>query len=213
MDWTWYLFSFEGRINRARMWLAGLVIGCWMIFLALLLFVPIGYLLGWPEKFHLSLDNIFAVIDPKSYHALSRSDAASIIVQALTLPLFLWVFFATAVKRLHDRDRSGWWIIPFFAVPGLYEHFADRLPDSYPVVFVAWASCAGYFWGIIELYFLKGTRWTNRYGPNPLGKQLTRPRSATTRLRATTAWDQQSEIEMTPHLGSPPPGMHVNRGA
>ena len=25
MDWTWYLFSFDGRINRAKFWLAGLV--------------------------------------------------------------------------------------------------------------------------------------------------------------------------------------------
>ena len=34
MDWTWYLFSFNGRINRAKMWLAVLVILCWMIFWA-----------------------------------------------------------------------------------------------------------------------------------------------------------------------------------
>jgi uncharacterized membrane protein YhaH (DUF805 family) len=26
MDWTWYLFGFKGRINRAKYWLAGLVI-------------------------------------------------------------------------------------------------------------------------------------------------------------------------------------------
>ena len=22
MDWTWYLFRFDGRINRAKLWLA-----------------------------------------------------------------------------------------------------------------------------------------------------------------------------------------------
>ncbi len=25
MDWTWYLFGFKGRINRAKYWLAGFV--------------------------------------------------------------------------------------------------------------------------------------------------------------------------------------------
>ena len=26
MDYVWYLFSFEGRINRAKLWLAVLII-------------------------------------------------------------------------------------------------------------------------------------------------------------------------------------------
>ena len=32
MDYAWFLFSFEGRINRAKYWLATLIILCWMIF-------------------------------------------------------------------------------------------------------------------------------------------------------------------------------------
>jgi uncharacterized membrane protein YhaH (DUF805 family) len=212
MDWTWYLFSFEGRINRGKFWLAGLIIVCWMIFLLILLFVPLSYLFGEPQKLHIDLDNIFAVFDPQSYRGLSRSDLGSVTARTIILPLCLWVFLAAAVKRLHDRDRSGWWIIPFFVGPGLYNQFSDRLPDSYLNIFFTWPIAATYLWGMVELYFLPGTRWTNRFGANPLGKQQMRPRSATTRLRATTSWDQQGEIEMTPHTGSPPPGMHVNRG-
>jgi hypothetical protein len=122
------------------------------------------------------------------------------------------MFLATAVKRLHDRDRSGWWLVVFFALPGLCGQFADRLPDSYWTLFVIWPIPACYLWGVVELYFLPGSRSTNRFGPNPLGKQQTRPRSPTMRLRATTAWDQQGEIELAPHLGSPPPGMRVKPG-
>jgi uncharacterized membrane protein YhaH (DUF805 family) len=213
MDWVWYLFSFDGRINRAKMWLAGLVIGCWMIFLFMLLFLPIGYLFGWPEKFHFGIDDIFAVFDPRSYRGLSRSDIGSIIVHAAILPQLLWVFLATAVKRLHDRDRSGWWMVPFFFAPELYRHFQELLGGSFPATVFGNVSPILYTWGIVELYFLRGTRWTNRFGPNPLGKQQMRRRSPAERPRATTAWDQQSEIEMAPHTGSPPPGMHVNRGA
>jgi uncharacterized membrane protein YhaH (DUF805 family) len=212
MDWTWYLFSLEGRINRAKMWLAGLVIGCWTIFLVMLLLLPIGYLLGWPEKFHFSIDNIFAVFDPKSYRGLSRSDLSAIIVQAILLPLFLWICFATAVKRLHDRNKSSWWIVPLFVAPGFCAQFGDRLPDTTLVVFVAWIASAFYLWGIVELYFLKGTAETNRFGPDPLAED------EDTRLRRSglgsrgPAWDQRREIELAPHRASPMSSMHVKRG-
>jgi len=212
MDWVWYLFKFDGRVNRAKYWLAGVIMVCWIIFLIVLLSVPVGYLFGWPEKINFGLDNIFAAFDPQFYRTFSRSELGAIIIHAIVSPLVLWVFLATSVKRLHDRDMSGWWIIPFVAVPSFYHHFADWLPDSYLLGFVAWPISACYLWGIVELYFLPGTRWTNRFGPDPLGKQPTRPRSPTSRLGSTTAWNPQSEIEMAPHLGSPPPGMHVNRG-
>ena len=212
MDWVWYLFKFDGRINRAKYWLAGVIIVCWMIVLMLLLYVPVGYLFAWPEELNFSLDNIFAIVDPKSFQELSRANISAIVVNLVTMPLFLWVFLATSIKRLHDRDMSGWWIIPFFAVPGIYHQFTDRLHHTLLLVSVTWPITACYLWGIVELYFRPGTRWTNRFGPNPLGKQPMRPRSGTERLRATTAWDPQGEIEMAPHRGSPPPGMHVNRG-
>jgi hypothetical protein len=68
-------------------------------------------------------------------------------------------------------------------------------------------------WAFVELYFLKGTRASNLFGPNPLRKQQARPRSTESRLRATTACDQTSEIELIPLVGSLPPSMHVKRGA
>ncbi len=213
MDWTWYLFSFKGRINRAKYWLAGLVIGCWMVFLMLLLLVPIGWLFGWPKNPYFSIENVFAVIDPASYRKLSRSDITTIIVNVLTMPLLWWVFVATSVKRLHDRGRSGWWIIPFFVVPSVYGRFEDRLPHSHWLLPLAVIVCVLFFWGLIELYFLRGTKWTNQYGPNPLGKEQMRPRTVRERLRATTPWDQESEVEMEPHRSGPPPAMHVKPGA
>lgn len=213
MDWVWYLFKFEGRINRAKYWLAGLIIGCWMLVLMLLLFVPVGYLFGWPEELNFSLKNIFVIVDLESYHKLSRADIGVIIVNVVTMPLFLRVFLATSVKRLHDRDMSGWWIIPFFAVPGIYHQFADRLHHTFLVVSVTWPISACYLWGIVELYVLPGTHWTNRFGPNPLDEdEDARLRSRGLGLRGA-AWDQRHEIELTPPRASPMSSMHVNRGA
>jgi uncharacterized membrane protein YhaH (DUF805 family) len=209
MDWTWYLFSFKGRINRARYWLAMLVILCWMVFLMLLLFMPIGYLFGWPDKLHFSIDNVFAVFDPRSFRGLSRADIGAIIVNVITMPLLLWVFFAISVKRLHDRGRSGWWMVPFFIVPGLYYQVQGLLGASVPAITLGIAAPVLYIRGAVELYFLRGNRWTNQHGPDPLGKEQMRARSTQVRLRAMTAWDQESEIEMVPHKAGPPPVWRV----
>ena len=118
----------------------------------------------------------------------------------------MWVYFATSIKRLHDRDKSGWWMVPFFAIPGLYNQFADRLPDEFYssmlLGLIAFALCT---WGLIELCFLKGSRKTNRFGANPLAP----PPARDTRSR----WDQQSEIEMVPHKAGPPPVWRVKPGA
>jgi uncharacterized membrane protein YhaH (DUF805 family) len=51
MDWTWYLFRFEGRINRAKLWLAGpVLLGLMMVVGAAI--VAIQSLLGGPTSFH-----------------------------------------------------------------------------------------------------------------------------------------------------------------
>jgi uncharacterized membrane protein YhaH (DUF805 family) len=220
MDWLSFLFSFHGRINRAKAWLAMLLIVGWMVFLAALT-VAADKLLGIPTRsVNFNLNDIFGAVDPATYrHALALLQTGAVpagyvvpmFLHAVGTALFIWVYAATSIKRLHDRDRSGWWLVPFFIAPGLYEQFAGRLPDSYLVGFFAWCVFALYLWGFVEIYFLKGTRWTNRFGPNPLGKQQTRPRSTEARLRTTTAWDQEGEIEIAPHTGSPPPAMHVNR--
>jgi uncharacterized membrane protein YhaH (DUF805 family) len=148
-------------------------------------------------------NDLFRVIDPASYKSLSWAGLPALLIKVIGTPLFLWVYFATSIKRLHDRDKSGWWMVPFFVFPGLYNQFADRFGDYWmvamPFALAAFAFC---IWGFVEMYFLRGTRSTNQYGPNPLGKEQMRARSAQARLRATTAWDQESEIEMVPHKAS-----------
>jgi hypothetical protein len=59
-----------------------------------------------------------------------------------------------------------------------------------------------FIWGLVEMYWLKGTRGTNRFGPDPLTPIDTRP-----------SWDQQSELEFVPLSAGPLPGAHVKREA
>ena len=198
MDWTWYLFSFKGRINRAKMWLAILVIMCWMMFLGLLA-VAASSVLGGAASFSLGINDLYRVIDPASYRSLSWADVPSVLIKVIGAPLFLWVYLATSIKRLHDRDKSGWWMVPYFVAPGLFDQFVDRLGDTllediYLLMLVGLVAFVFVIWGFIEMFFLKGSRKTNRFGPNPLQPIDTRPR-----------WEQQSEIEMVPHKAGPPP--------
>ena len=202
MDYVWYLFRFDGRINRARCWLAGLIIVCWMIFLSLVLF-GLAYLFGatMPGYVNIGPDRIFALIDPAVWRSLPSANLTDLFVQAIETPLFLWVYLATSVKRLHDRDKSGWWLLLFFALPGLYSQFGGRLGNSWVAMLFGLSAFVFCVWGFVEMYCLKGSRKTNRFGPDPLAPIDTRP-----------GWDQQSETEPVPHTASPPPVWRVKPG-
>jgi uncharacterized membrane protein YhaH (DUF805 family) len=73
MDWTWYLFRFDGRIDRAKYWLAALIILCWIMF-ALLLLAAIGAIFGIPTG-PLSIDivGISASIQPADADPSSKA--------------------------------------------------------------------------------------------------------------------------------------------
>ena len=200
MDWTWYLFSFKGRINRAKLWLALLVILCWMIFLGGLV-VAIGSLSGGAKSFGFRINDVFLILDPETYRSLSNADLVPLFAKVIGAPLFAWAYLATSIKRLHDRDKSGWWIIPFFVAPSLYNQFEDRLGNSNLLLLPGLAAFVFLLWGFVEMYCLKGSRKTNRFGPSPLQPIDTRPR-----------WEQSHEIEMVPHKAGPPPVWYVKRG-
>jgi uncharacterized membrane protein YhaH (DUF805 family) len=217
MDWVWFLFGFDGRINRAKVWLAMLVVLCWMIFIAMLM-LGIDAMFGNPAKsVHFNINDVFAFVDPAVLRAAilrlregKEASPAHLVLaffHGVGTLLFVWVYLATTVKRLHDRDKGAWWIIPYFVYPGLYTQFQDRLPDSYLVFPFALAAFLLMIAGFIDIFCLRGTRWTNRFGPNPLPK--TQSRSRTT---SASRWDQTSAYEFVPHQASPSPGLHVMRG-
>jgi uncharacterized membrane protein YhaH (DUF805 family) len=202
MDFLWYLFSFEGRINRAKFWLAALIIFCWMIFLAILTVAATVSLGGAaPMTINFDIDDIFGILDPASFRALSSTNPAALVLHLIGTPLFVWVYLATAAKRLHDRGRSGWWMVLFFVVPGLYGQFQDRLGDSTFVSLLGLAAGCLTICGGITLYFLRGDTGPNRFGSDPLEP-----------IETGSRWDQASELQFVPHSAGPSPGAHVKRG-
>lgn len=198
MDWNWYLFRLDGRINRAKMWLGMLVIVCGLMLVSGLMAGVFALLGGTrPFEFGLSLGDFFTIFDPASYRSLSPAHLAIFLCKAGSSAVLLWIGFAIAVKRLHDRDKSAWWMVPFFVIPTLYNTFGERLPDIHVLdTLLAAAIFLLYLWGFVELYCLKGSRKTNRFGADPLTPPPPNSRGP--------RWDQQSEIEMVPKAGPPP---------
>lgn len=92
---------------------------------------------------------------------------------------------AVGVKRVHDRDRSAWWLFLFYIAPGLFAlpglaliwAAMGSLGDARALSLLLLRLCLlGAFalaiWGVIELGFLRGTRGYNRFGADPLAKSL-----------------------------------------
>ena len=83
---------------------------------------------------------------------------------------------AASVKRLHDRNRSAWWLVAVgsvFAAFGAVDHFFSWSTNlraiSLLIAMILLAPVqlvAG--WGMIEIQFLRGTYGANRFGPDPL---------------------------------------------
>ena len=94
ISYLWYLFAFEGRINRARYWAhAGLV-----------LFVALPALIGI-AMIPRSLEGMG---DPAVTEALQGGFALLTVAVFATLMVSI---LAVGAKRWHDRNKSGWWLL------------------------------------------------------------------------------------------------------
>jgi uncharacterized membrane protein YhaH (DUF805 family) len=88
---------------------------------------------------------------------------------------------AVLAKRLHDRNKSPWWLIVFYVVPGILYAAAMwtsmRAPDddNTAAMFASLFLLGGMgltVWAFVELYCLRGTVGDNRYGPDPLAGKV-----------------------------------------
>jgi uncharacterized membrane protein YhaH (DUF805 family) len=102
--------------------------------------------------------------------ALPSAVAAMVV---LFIPLG-WIGLANGAKRLHDRDKSGWWLLVLYVVPPCLRVIGHRL-DTPLTYLVYLPSFAISLWAIIELGFLRGTDGPNEYGPDPLQSASRQP--------------------------------------
>ena len=120
------LFGFNGRIRRLQWWMGSLIILGIMLAVVVVVSTLIGVVYGDYRNAPAVVTIIFGAILVACYVAI------------------IWIQLALGVKRLHDKDMSGWWTLISF-VP------------------------FGGFVLLVILGFLDGTQGPNRFGPSPKG--------------------------------------------
>ncbi|MGV8839996.1 MAG: DUF805 domain-containing protein [Bauldia sp.] len=155
-------FGFTGRINRGKIWLALLVYVLTMIAVAIVVSVvsATSYL------------NVFYYGDA-DFQSIGLT---ALVVIAVYIVLFVSQL-AVSVKRLHDRGKSGWWVLVFAVLPALLGGVGLSQYDFYygyyatgggSATLLTLASAVFYIWGFVELYCLRGTIGDNRFGSDPI---------------------------------------------
>jgi uncharacterized membrane protein YhaH (DUF805 family) len=90
----------------------------------------------------------------------------------------MWLAFALSAKRLHDRDRTGWWLIwqlLTLILAVILVVVAVAVPQEQRAVWYALVGAACLtavvisVWLFVQIGFLRGTQGPNRFGPDPLG--------------------------------------------
>ena len=136
------LFSFRGRLNRKRYWMTVIVTMAVIILLLLLALVMMR-----EQRFE------FAAL-------------TVVILLLLYIPL-IWIGLAIGAKRLHDRDKSAWWLLVFYVLPGILSSLGNQMDDlGFLILHVV--SFAITVWAFVELGCLRGALGPNQYGPDPL---------------------------------------------
>jgi uncharacterized membrane protein YhaH (DUF805 family) len=152
-------FGIEGRINRATWWMCGLV---FMVVNMILSAIIRGLLASMDQLGHAG--------------PLAQNDAG---IGGLASLILMYPMIAVGVKRMHDRDKSGWWIAAFIApglLLGLLLPVAAAAGTSlhsglaWLVMVLTGLTILSIIWNVIECGFLGGTAGENEFGqPRSLG--------------------------------------------
>lgn len=139
-------FAFRGRIGRSQYWsLTGLYL--MVLIVGLIAFIAIGIVV----------------------HA-GAGDAITLAMVPIGIAFVLAMAVAIAgvgIRRLHDRGRSGYWLLLYYCVPLWASRHAgfDAAGLVCLVVTIGVAS-----WAFVDLGVLRGDAASNSFGPD--GKHL-----------------------------------------
>lgn len=108
-----------------------------------------------------------AVASGASPAAITAVGVAAGLVTLVALPYGLIAVLAASVRRLHDRNKTGWWVIPYVLVPGILDVTAHQIAQDFGLIFALVAFGLA-LWALFEIGLLAGSPGENRFGPNPL---------------------------------------------
>jgi uncharacterized membrane protein YhaH (DUF805 family) len=143
-------FPFHGRIGPRKYWIATLL-----------------YALVW-----LLGTLILVILASLNYNPPNDTITNSTIVGFVLLSVAMIVFSvtiaaglaSTGVRRLHDRGKSGYWLILYYVLPSMLARYAG----SNDVGLILWLVILGILiWTIIDLGVLPGEVGSNAFGSEP----------------------------------------------
>jgi len=147
-----YIFGASGRFNRANFWIVSLLV---------VLVFPFAFVAGTFAWSWLRKSNV-----PHGFDLLTVSMLSVLFV---SLVIGFGAFFAqvaASVKRMHDRDKSGAWVLLFWGMPFVLDQ-AAHLAVAPVSTGLAIAAVAITLWGLIEMGVVVGTPGSNFFGPDP----------------------------------------------
>jgi uncharacterized membrane protein YhaH (DUF805 family) len=156
-DSPWRL---DGRISRARWWWAYVLPSLALVAVLYVQELILSYLdgvLGNSQNIPLLLLNLLVVLPTGMFVNLG-------------FLLFYWLLIVGTVKRIHDHDCSGWWVL-FPLSLSIAGGLLDRL-EMLPRI-LQFADPINLTLGLFTLVlfgFLRGTRGPNRFGPDPVAQ-------------------------------------------
>ena|SRR5690349_9011993 len=167
MEWMMMPFrryaDFSGRSRRMEFWMwQVLQIIVYVAFTVLMMLVGGGMMM--------------TASDPS---ALAAAGGGILILGLVYLVYILIIFIpslAVAVRRLHDTNRSGWWIlaplVPYvlvFVGGGMAMSSPESPGAGGAIALIGMAGVAILGLMLLVFYFLEGTKGPNRYGADPKG--------------------------------------------
>jgi uncharacterized membrane protein YhaH (DUF805 family) len=160
MKWIRFFGNFDGRITRRTFWLASIAVFAIEILIA-------AVAAATTEEF--------------------ADEAAGDLAMDIVLFASLYPQFVISVKRGHDRNISTWVIGAWYVVLAIFDVlcflgwlqtrpnqnvFSTANLFSFAYLMIAGIISLAL---LIELGFRRGTRGSNRYGPDPLAKSDASP--------------------------------------
>jgi len=160
--------GFSGRINRGKYWLT-LVVWLLIWIVAILIFLVSSLAILGSNLRDGSLPS------PEDLAAFLRliRDYGILSLIILAFVIVSWISaLAIGIKRLHDRDRSGWWIVVFYFGPAVLAAAQTSSDGALASLVLGLGAFAVSIWSLVELGFLRGTSGPNRFGPDPLKREV-----------------------------------------
>jgi uncharacterized membrane protein YhaH (DUF805 family) len=100
--------------------------------------------------------------------AMAQGTTTTFAILALGAAVIIPSALSAGVRRLHDRDRTGWWVLAFYGTPTAIAAIGGQSGHPNLLGLFSLVSVALSIWGLVWLGLLRGTKGPNRFGADPV---------------------------------------------